>query len=57
MKFTYVRLNEREKTKDCLYGLDNLSIDDLLEKKTTRKELIRIQIKMYYRIDSSNKKY
>ena len=30
---------KERKTKDCfcLYRLDNLSIDDLLEKKTTRK--------------------
>ena len=26
----------------CVYGLDSLSIDDLLEHKTKRKELIEI---------------
>ena len=41
----------------CVYGLDSLTIDDLLEHKTTRKELIEIQIKKYYRIDRDKKKY
>ena len=48
----------KKASKDCLclYDLDDITIDDLIKHKTTRKELIEIQIKKYYRIDSENNK-
>ena len=48
----------KKASKDCLciYGFDDKTIDDLIKHKTTRKELIEIQIKKYYRIDSENNK-
>ena len=37
----------KKASKDCLclYGLDDITIDDLIKHKTTRKELIEIQIR------------